>query len=78
MGKELFESRGLQGREELVQSIKVKAGELDDLLILIAQDKDSRTAESTVRPRECHRLTEIARTNLEQSVMWAVKAVSRS
>lgn len=84
MGKEVFESRGLDGREALVEQIKAKAGELDDLLQQINKDK-SETAfnghievdVSRVRPKECHRLTALARTNLEVAVMCAVKAVSR-
>lgn len=84
MGVEKFESRGLDGREALVEEIKKKAGELDDLLMKISTDKVTTSSNGHVdvdhyntRPAECHRLTALARTNLEMSVMCAVKAVSR-
>jgi hypothetical protein len=80
MGREVFESRGLGGREALMEDIKTKAGELDELLRQVAADITTGTSASTeyaVRPRECQRLTALARTSLEQSVMWAVKAISR-
>jgi hypothetical protein len=86
MGKEVFESRGLGGREELVIHIKLKAGELHELLRQIDMDMpntvwgpNDTSAAAVLKPRppECKRLAAIARTNLEQAVMWAVKAVSR-
>ena len=80
MGKEVFESCGLGGREDLVEAIKVKAGELDDLLTQVGYDSSSGTGgyvRTTSRPGNCLRMVALARTNLEQTVMWAVKAVSR-
>lgn len=89
MGKEVFESRGLGGREELVEYIKIKAGELDDLLKQITtypsqvvptgNSGGSGGAEVAhrTRPGECLRLTAMARSSLETSVMQAVKAISR-
>lgn len=76
MGIERFESKGLQGREELVQKIKEKAGELDDLLQQISAPVIVQDSVE-VRNPECHRLTAMAKTQLELSVMCAVKAVSR-
>lgn len=78
MGREVFETRGLQGREALVEAIKVKAGELDDLLVQVAEDRVSESGFVSSRSQQCHRMVAVARTNLEQAVMWAVKAVSRS
>lgn len=78
MGIEKFESKGLQGREELVQKIKEKAGELDDLMMEIPMEVDHGFDRIEKRDPECHRLTAMARTQLELSIMCAVKAVSRS
>lgn len=68
MGKEVFESKGLNGKEELVEKVKAKAGELWDLF-----------QEGTNEPgTEGGRMYALAKTNLEQSVMWFVKGISRS
>lgn len=68
MGKEVFESRGLQGKEELVEKVKSKAGELWDLF-----------HEGTNTPgTDGGRMYALAKTNLEQAVMWFVKGCSRS
>lgn len=84
MGREVFESRGLQGREALVEDIKTKAGELHDLIAQIDRDEATTSSNGHVdvqtsrpRPGECKRLAALARTNLEVAVMCAVKAVSR-
>lgn len=73
MGIERFESKGIAADGiELVAKIKEKAGELDNLLTEISQNSSG----STLKP-ECNRLTALAKTQLELSVMCAVKAVSR-
>lgn len=82
MGKEVFESRGLGGREKLVDKIKELAGLLDDALSEISAPCDGPVADGVQivgipRSRECLRLTAMAKTELELSVMLAVKAVSR-
>lgn len=86
MGREMFESRGLGGREALMEDIKTKAGELDDLIRSIAQDSTESVPSaqpgvnvdvSRQRPGECKRLTAMACTSLENAVMQAVKAISR-
>jgi hypothetical protein len=70
--KNTFESRGIQKTEDLslIEDIKAAASQLEDLYLKIIPNNES------VGP-ECGRLISVARTNLEQSVMWAVKAVSR-
>jgi hypothetical protein len=74
MGREVFESRGLGGRDALVEDIKTKAGELHDLLLQVdAFTTDGTSAVQTVNQRPAA----LARTNLEIAVMCAVKAISR-
>ena len=68
MGKEIFESRGLQGKEAEVEAVKQKAGELWDLF----------NAGTNAPNTEGGRMYALAKTNLEQAVMWFVKGVSRS
>ena len=68
MGKEVFESKGLNNKVELVEKVKAKAGELWDLY-------HSGTNEPGT---EGGRMYALAKTNLEQSVMWFVKGCSRS
>lgn len=65
-----FASLGLGGQESYVEDIKSKATAL-----WIAID---RVGESRPTTEEAHRLKALAKTALEESVMWAVKAVSRS
>ena len=68
MSKEVFESRGLHGKDELVEKVKEKAGELYALF-----------SEATNEPgTDAVRHYALAKTNLEQSVMWFVKGISRS
>jgi hypothetical protein len=69
MGKESFESRGFPAdTSHLVDQVKQKAGELDDLY-----------GQLSIEPgAEGGRMLALAKTNLEQSVMWFVKGVSRS
>lgn len=69
MGKEVFESKGLQGKENLVDEVKTRAGELYDIY------KSSGVKGGNAQQL---RMIEQAMTNLEQSVMWFVKSVSRS
>ena len=64
----VFESRGLNGNEALVQQIKDQAAVLWDCI------------DSVVIPpgnSEAGRLVSLAKTELEASVMWAVKSISR-
>lgn len=68
MGSERFESRGLGDKGQLVEQIKLAAGVLDDLY------KECR---SGISNDEVARLTSLAVTHLEISVMCAVKAISR-
>lgn len=63
-----FASMGLQGKEELVERAKAKAAELWDIF-------DEATNEPGT---EGGRMYAVAKTNLEQAVMWFVKGVSRS
>ena len=83
MGREVFESRGLGGREALMEDIKTKAGELDDLLRQVDAPMEEFdpinkvTVTNIQRPGECKRLAAMARTSLENAVMQAVKAISR-
>lgn len=65
----VFESRGLNGQEEQMARIKAKAAELWDELNSISVPPDNR---------EAGRLVSIAKTDLETSVMYAVKALSRN
>jgi hypothetical protein len=67
--EKVFESRGLQGRDLLVDEIKQKAAVLYD-----------RLEEIPIPPGngEAGRLVSLAKTELESAVMWAVKAISRS
>jgi hypothetical protein len=67
MGKEIFESKGLQGKDALVDEVKTKAGELWDLI------------PGTNEPgTEGGRYYALAKTHLEDAIMWFVKGVSRS
>lgn len=63
----VFESRGLKGREAHVEEVKVKAAELLDLMESI---QPTKTGEHV-------RYFALAKTALEESVMWHVKGVSR-
>lgn len=65
----VFESRGLNGQEFLIAQIKEQAAVLHDLF-------DSVHLGGTLE-REPGRLVALAKTELESSVMWAVKATSR-
>ncbi len=62
----VFESRGLNGQEEKIAEIKKQAAILYDLISSIPAVS-----------QEAARLVSLARTELESSVMWAVKATSR-
>lgn len=66
---ETFESRSLNGQEEQVDKIKTVAALLFDQIDAIALPPEKR---------EAARLVALAKTNLEQTVMWAVKACSRN
>jgi hypothetical protein len=65
----VFESRGLNGQEHLVDGVKRAAStlfwEIDSIPIPPGNT-------------EAGRLVSLAKTALEESVMWATKAVSRS
>lgn len=63
-----FESRGLNGQESKIESIKEKAALLWDAFDAI---------EIPPGNQEAWRLVALAKTELESSVMWGVKAVSR-
>lgn len=65
-----FASLGLGGQESYVEDIKSKATAL-----WIAIDRVGQNRPTT---EEAPRLKALAKTALEESVMWAVKAVSRS
>lgn len=64
-----FESRGLNGQEELVAELK------DDASSFLARINQIEVAPDN---REAARLVALAKTTLEESVMWAVKAISRN
>lgn len=64
-----FETRGFGSYEGLVNQIKEAAA-----VVLTAFSKISIPSGNA----EAARLVSLAKTNLEQSVMWATKAVSRS
>lgn len=68
-GVKALESRGLGGREHDVELIKAKAAELFGLY-----SKFSTNAPGT----DAQRHYALAKTNLEQSVMWMIKGISRS
>lgn len=71
LGKELevFESRPLSDEgKQAMETIKIDAA-----ILLHAMDRVIPKEERS----EASRLMNIARTNLEQTVMWAVKAISR-
>lgn len=65
-----FESRGLQGQDELVEEIK------QDASVLLARF-DRIPVPPGENAREAGRLLSLAKTHLENAVMWAVKAISR-
>lgn len=65
--KKVFESRGLHGQEQKIETIKEKAAELWDAFDAIEIPPGS----------EAGRLVALAKTELETSVMYGVKAVSR-
>lgn len=66
----VFESRGLNGQEAKIEEIKNKAAQLWDLFDNIPVPPGLQT--------DAMRLVSIAKTNLETSVMYAVKAYSRN
>jgi hypothetical protein len=63
-----FAGRGLNGQEALVEEIKNRAAGLWDLFNSIPNVPGTPSG----------RLTALAKTELESSVMWAVKAISRT
>lgn len=67
--KKVFESRGLNGQEEQVARLKSKAEELWDEIDNISVPPGNS---------EAGRLVSLAKTELESTVMWAVKALSRN
>jgi len=96
MGKATFETRGLNGKEKVVDKIKELAGLLDDVLLelgapeiipfsqalliegeVTVPDGNGGTIRQVPATRDAQRLAAMARTQLELSVMCAVKAVSR-
>lgn len=66
-GKDVFATKGIEGNTGYVEKLKEKAADLYDLL----------TEFSPTTP-EALRCFAVAKTNLEESVMWAIKGVSRS
>ncbi len=69
--KKTFETRKIKDEDfVLVESIKEKASELEDLF------RDSRPKNETIGS-DMLRCLGMARGNLEQAVMWAVKGISR-
>lgn len=68
-GKKVFEYRGLNGKEAQVEQIKQTAAALWSMINVISVPPGNT---------EAGRLLALAKTDLESSVMWAVKAVSRS
>jgi hypothetical protein len=95
MGKETFEQRGLNGKENVVAKIKELASLLDDVLIELGapeiippgyisvsgeqqvSDGNGGVIRQVPASQDSKRLAAMARTQLELSVMCAVKAVSR-
>lgn len=67
-GHKIFESRGLNNQEQKVENIKQLAGMLWQEFDEILHEEGS----------EAPRLISLAKTHLESSVMWGVKACSRS
>jgi len=67
--KKVFESRGLDGQEEHVARIKAAAEALWDELDNISVYPGNS---------EGMRLISLAKTSLEQTVMWGVKSLSRN
>lgn len=65
----VFESRGLNGKEQLVSDIKLAAANLLWEINNISVPPGNN---------EAGRLVSLAKTDIESSVMWAVKAVSRT
>lgn len=65
----VFESRGLNGQEQQVAALKSKAEELWDEIDSISVPPGNS---------EAGRLVALAKTELESTVMWAVKALSRN
>lgn len=65
----VFESRGLNGQEDRVQRIKDSAATLFEQIDSISIPPGNS---------EAGRLVSLAKTELESSVMWAVKAISRT
>lgn len=65
--KKTFETRGFGGNETLVEGIK------SDAAILLARFNRIPTPGA-----EAGRLAALAKTHLEEAVMWAVKAITRA
>lgn len=66
-GYSVFATKGLNGQEATIEKVKIKAAELWEIF----DDISPQLPES-------RRLTALAKTELESSVMWGVKALSRN
>lgn len=65
----VFDSRGVDGKGHVIQEIKNRAA------MLLAEIDGINIPPGN---SEAGRLVSLAKTSLEESVMWAVKAVSRT
>lgn len=70
-----FASLGINGQEDRVAAIKSIA---EDLWIEIDNIGVNNIGENRPSTEEGPRLKALAKTALEETVMWAIKAVSRS
>ena len=60
--------------KSLMENIKVKAAELYDLMDSVIRSEDTDTSEG---PAVNGREVALAKTKLEESVMWAVKGLTK-
>lgn len=64
----IFETKGFGTQETLVDAVKAKAAELYDLI------RSASNAPGT----DSARMFALAKTNLEQAIMWFTKGISRA
>ncbi len=70
---DVFSSRELTALGSLqITEIKQRAA------VLLAEIDSIKPVEGNETPHECHRLIALAKRDLENAVMWAVKAISRA
>lgn len=69
-GLNVFDTKGLGGHEDRIEAVRTKAAELWDLF------NNNGVPEKV--SSDAARMFSLAKTNLEQAIMWFTKGTSRS